>query len=75
MPQIGDVVLYRSRHGLDMAAIVTAPADQEGHYLHLHLFPPPGEAADYLDHEWGAPHESQLVGEKRGCWRERDTGA
>lgn len=73
--RLGDIVIYRSRSGVDMAAIVTqvgiSATDGSEPYLHLSLFPPPGEAADPLSHQWGAPHQSDaLIGV--ACWRRRD---
>ena len=70
-PSIGRIVIYRNRAGIDMPAIVTEVTDPtEGLFVHLHIFPPPGQAADPLtDREWGWPHESQVVGVATGCWR------
>ena len=69
--KVGEIVLYRSKRDVVMPAIVTALTD-ETPYVHLHLFPPPGEAADNLDHNWGAPY-----GDGPGHWRAREetTGA
>lgn len=67
---IGDVVIYRNRDGVDMAALVTDLLNDGA--AHLHLFPQPAASRDILSHEWGSPrHEGD--GEPRpGTWRPRD---
>lgn len=56
-PRIADLVVYRSRAGVDMPGIVTAlaPVDDDGvqRAVFLELFPPPGEAKDLIDRQWG----------------------
>ena len=52
-PTIGRIVLYRSRDGVDMPAIITALVNPGGTDVHLHAFPPPGASPDVLSHEWG----------------------
>ena len=70
MTQVGDTVLYRSRDGVDMPAIVTQFTDGED-WAHLRLFPPPAATKDLLDHEWGAPRATNVSEPARGTWRPR----
>jgi hypothetical protein len=73
-PTIGRIVIYRSRAGVDMPAIITAVTDDPG-YVHLHLFVPPGAQPDILSYEHGTPSEVGVT-DARGCWRwpERTAG-
>lgn len=76
-PSIGRIVIYRSRSDVDMAAIVTGlgPVDDDGvqRLAHLQVFPPPGEATELMDREWGvAQSDKPLPGRWR--WPERVEG-
>lgn len=73
-PKIGEIVIYQTRRGTDMPAIVTglAPVDEDGvqRAVFLHMFPPPGHAAELFDREWGVPHASGIGdGWFTGRWR------
>lgn len=74
-PDIGDVVLYRSRAGVDMPAIVTAHVVLDERSEHLTLFPPPGEAADVLSNDWGAERAAGDGEPGRRTWRPRPPAA
>lgn len=66
---IGEGVIYRSKAGVDLAAIITAVVDADEGWVQLEQFPPPGVAADSIDYQWGVP---QHVGDReprRGSWR------
>jgi len=55
-PSVGRIVIYRNRAGVDMPAIITALAEEEG-FVHLHPFPPPGAAPDrQMGGDWGVEH-------------------
>ncbi len=67
-PTVGRIVLYRSRSGVDYAAIITALGGADG-FVHLHQFPPPGHAEELpVDREWGTPEHD---GDEplHGTWR------
>lgn len=68
------MVVYRSKDGVDMAAVVTGLVDAEENAVHLHLFPPPGLGADALSYQWGVPMAEDPKDPGRGTWRwpERD---
>jgi len=51
-PQIGDMVIYRNQHAVDMPAVVTALAAEDGQYVHLHTFPSPGVSPGAIDHRF-----------------------
>jgi hypothetical protein len=54
---IGRIVIYRTRGGVDVPAIVTAVIDGEAGDVHLHPFVPPGVGADAISYQWGVPFE------------------
>lgn len=70
-PSIGRIVIYRTRAGVDIAAMVTAVLeDSPDEAVHLKQFPPPSVSADNIDHQFGAPKAvgaSEL--EMLGTWR------
>jgi hypothetical protein len=53
LPEIGDIVLYRSHAGVDYAAVVTALVEADPFAVHLHQLPPPGHAPDPVSAQWG----------------------
>lgn len=59
-PTIGRIVIYTSKMGVDMPAIVTGlpPADEDGvqRSVFLAMFPPPGHGVEHIDRVWGVPH-------------------
>jgi hypothetical protein len=57
---MGRIVIYRNRAGVDMPAIVTQVIEQDKDDPDVHLtpFPPPGEAADPPDRQWGALYDA-----------------
>lgn len=67
-PSLCRMVIYRSKHGVDMAAVITGLVQGDDDAVHLHLFPPPGQAADAMSYEWGVamaePDEP-----RPGTWR------
>lgn len=67
-PSIGRIVIYRSRAGVDMPAIITALAVDEDS-VHLHLFPPPGAAADGLSYEFGTARAEDEQDPALETWR------
>lgn len=84
-PSIGRIVIYHSRSGVDMPAIITAlgepdwepDPDNEGgqrqvwRYVHLHLFPPPGEGPDPMSHEHGVRQQGAYEYSETWRWPER----
>lgn len=73
-PSLCRMVIYRSKFGVDMAAVITgiAPPDsgeKESRNVHLHLFPPPGESADSLSYQWGVPQAEEADDPGLGTWR------
>lgn len=63
-PTIGRIVIYRTKAGADIPAIVTAVIDLEG-AVHLQQFVPPGVGMDAISYEWGVDGPA----ERNGCWR------
>lgn len=63
------MVIYRSKHGVDMAAVITGLVKDEDDAVHLHLFPPPGESADAMSYQWGVPMAESPDEPGRGTWR------
>lgn len=71
-PQVGDIVIYRSRDGIDMAALITQFTDGFD-WAHLRLFPPPTEKKDHLDPQWGTSRATDPAEPGRMTWRPRET--
>jgi hypothetical protein len=75
-PKVADIVLYRSKAGVDMAAIITALGDQDRDGIHrdvqLHVFVPPGEQPDLLSHQWGVHRADPAHAPRPGTWRPTD---
>lgn len=65
-PSVGRIVIYRSREGVDMAAIVTEVMNDDGD-VHLHPFPPPSAGPPVLSYEHGTPQATDTWLD--GCWR------
>ena len=69
---IGRIVIYRSTDGVDMPGIITrhyVRRGNENYRVALHLFPPPGEGADLLSHEWGVSQAADADQPTPGTWR------
>jgi hypothetical protein len=73
-PSIGRIVIYRTRDGVDVPAIITHVID-EGDSVHLQPFIPPGVAPDTISYQWGVLYETSenLIvdddGHARMAWR------
>lgn len=52
-PTLGRIVIYRSRAGVDMPAIVTGLVEGDPDAVFLEIFPPPGASKDIIDGHWG----------------------
>lgn len=77
-PSIGRIVIYRTRAGVDYAALITSTPDS-GHptppapgHVHLHVFYSRDTPLDFID-DGGVPEDTRGVepgGEhQRGHWR------
>ena len=64
-PSIGRIVIYRTRDGIDLPAIITALVDTDGRAVHIEQFAPPGVAKDHIGYQWGVEGPSL----ESGCWR------
>lgn len=59
-PSIGRIVTYRTRAGVDIAALVTAVIDDSpDEAVHLEQFPPPSVSADNISHQFGVPKAAE----------------
>ena len=76
-PSLGRIVIYRTRDGVDVAAIITHVIDENTGDVHLEPFIPPGVAPDAISYQWGVGFEGNTArtvlldedGHARTCWR------
>jgi hypothetical protein len=75
-PSIGRIVIYRTREGVDVPAIITYVIDGDRGDVHLQPFVPPGVAPDTISYQWGVPCETadrvnvfDEDGHSRTAWR------
>lgn len=70
-PELGEIVIYRSRDGADMPGLITGIANPETGDVHLELFSPPHVRKDILDPSWGAARWDGQGEPGSGTWRPR----
>ena len=75
-PSLGRIVIYRTRDGVDVAAIITHVIDPNKGDVHIHPFIPPGVNPDVISYQYGVPYEAgghtvlmDEDGHARTCWR------
>lgn len=74
---MGRIVVYRTRDGVDVPAIITAVIDEGRGAVHLQPFVPPGVSPDTISYQWGVPYDDpgghslplDADGRARACWR------